>query len=192
MRTVAEIYDIEDTRSRVRTRLVAVGLVLASMVLITVTLTALVLGPLFGAGRHVARWLGGAEVYGAVWEWVGVPVAFLALLVWAAAVFHSVPHEHVGWGEHVGGAALTGALWLLVSAGFRLYLQLFGGNPVFGILGGALVVLVWLYLLSLALLLGAEMNAVLTLRAKTAADEVDSSPPGIGAVPLHRGTSAGG
>ena len=37
----------------------------------------------------------------------------------------------------------------------QTYLQLFGGNPVFGILGGALVVLVWVYLLSLALLLGA-------------------------------------
>lgn len=170
MRTVAQIYDVEDTRSAVRTRLVAVGLAVASMVLIVVTLTALVVGPLFGAGRHVARWLGAADVYGAVWEWTGVPVAFLALLVWAAAVFHAVPHHHVGWRQHVGGAALTGTLWLLVSAGFRLYLQLFGGNPVFGILGGALVVLVWLYLLSLALLLGAELNAALAERAAAAAD----------------------
>lgn len=170
MRTLGEIYDVEDTRSRVRTRLVAVGLALASMVLIVVTLTALVVGPLFGAGRHVARWLGAADVYGAAWEWVGVPVAFLALLVWAAMVFHSVPHHHVGWRQHVGGAALTGTLWLLVSAGFRLYLQLFGGNPVFGILGGALVILLWLYLLSVALLLGAELNAVLAARAEVAAD----------------------
>ncbi len=171
MRTLAEIYGMQDTRSRVRTRLVALGLALASMVLIVVTLTALVVGPLFGAGRHVARWVGAADVYGAVWEWAGVPVAFLVLLVWAAAVFHSVPHHHVGWGQHVGGAALTGALWVLVSVAFRLYLHLFGGNPVFGILGGALVVLVWLYLLSLALLLGAELNAVLAARAEVAATQ---------------------
>lgn len=192
MRTVAEIYNVQDTRSRMRTRLVAVGLAVASMVLIVVTLTALVVGPLFGAGRHVAQWLGAAEVYGAVWEWAGIPVAFLALLVWAAAVFHSVPHHHLGWRQHVGGAALTGMLWLLVSAGFRLYLQVFGGNPVFGILGGALVVLVWLYLLSLALLLGAELNAVLVDRAKAAADDGDLSPLGISAVAMHPGTSAGG
>ncbi len=192
MRTVAQIYDVEDTRSRMRTRLVAVGLALASMVLIVVTLTALVVGPLFGAGRHVAQWLGVGEIYWAVWAWAGVPVAFLALLVWAAAVFHSVRHHHVGWRPHAGGAAMTGTLWLLVSAGFRLYLQLFGGNPVFGILGGALVVLVWLYLLSLALLLGAELNAVLAEPAKTAADASELSPLGIGADALHSGTTAGG
>jgi membrane protein len=56
-----------------------------------------------------------------------------------------------------------------VSAGFRLYLYLFGGNPVFGVLGGALVVLVWLYVLNLALLVGAELNAVLVQRRAASA-----------------------
>jgi len=164
LRTLAQIYDIEDTRSRIRTRFVAVGLAVASMLLVVVTLTALVLGPLFGAGRNVAQWMGLDDVYGAVWDWAGVPVASVALLAWAAVVFHSVPHRHVGWRQHVGGAALTGTLWLLASCGLRVYLELFGGNPVFGILGGALVVLVWLYLLSIGLLVGAESNAVLAER----------------------------
>ncbi len=132
LRTLAQIYDVDDTRSRIRTRFVAVGLAIASMLLIVVTLTALVAGPLFGAGRNVARWIGVDDVYGAVWQWASVPVAFVTLLAWAAVVFHSVPHRHVGWRQHVGGAALTGILWLLVSAGLRVYLELFGGNPVFG------------------------------------------------------------
>ncbi len=97
-------------------------------------------------------------------------MAFLVLVGWAAVVFHSVPHAHAGWRAHFGGAALTGALWLMASGGLRLYLQLFGGNPVFGVLGGALVVLLWMYLLSLALLLGAELNAVLAERALDARD----------------------
>jgi membrane protein len=167
LRTLGEIYDVEDRRSRIRTRLVALGLALASMLLIVVTLTALVVGPLFGAGQAVARLIGLKEVYGALWEWLGIPAAFLALLAWATVVFHSVPHRHVGWRQHVGGAALTGVLWLVVSVGFRLDLPRFGGNPVFGILGGALVVLVWLYLLSIALLVGAELNAVLAKRSES-------------------------
>jgi membrane protein len=184
MRTLAQIYDFEDTRSRPKTRLLAVGLALASMVLIVVTLSALVLGPLFGVGRTIAQWIGAADIYGVVWQWAGVPVAFVTLLVWAAAVFHAVPHRHVGWRQHVGGAALTGVLWLLVSGGFRLYLAVFGGNPIFGILSGALVVLLWMYLLSLALLLGAELNAVLAERADVADQGTDVSPVGINATPL--------
>jgi len=115
MRTMAQIYDVEDTRSRLKTRLVSVGLALASMILIVITLTALVVGPLFGVGRTIAQWIGAADIYGVVWQWAVVPVAFVILLVWAAAVFHAVPHRHVGWRQHVGGAALTGVLWLMVS-----------------------------------------------------------------------------
>jgi len=192
MRTLAQIYDVEDTRSRLKTRLMAVGLALASMVLIVVTLTALVVGPLFGVGRTIAQWVGAADVYGVLWQWAGVPVAFATLLVWAATVFHAVPHHHVGWRQHVGGAALTGVLWLLVSGGLRLYLGLFGGNPIFGILSGALLVLVWMYLLSLSLLLGAELNAVLAERADVPDEGTDVSPVGISAVPSHPGPNIGG
>jgi len=191
-RALAQIYDVDDTRSRVRTRLVAVGLALASMLLMIVTLSALVIGPLFGVGRHVARWVGFDEAYGTIWQWAGVPVAFLALLAWAAVVYHSVPHRHVGWRQHVCGAALTGLLWLLVSAGLRLYLELFGGNPVFGILGGALVVLLWLYGLSLALLLGAELNAVLSRRAAPTEEESQLSQLGINVACLQPEPTAGG
>ncbi len=169
LRALAEIYEAEEIRARLRRRMVAVGLAAASMLLLVLTLAALVLGPLFGAGRAVAEWLGLDAAYGAVWAWLGIPLAFLALLAWAAVVFHSVPHRHVGWRPHIAGAACTGVLWLFVSFGFRLYLQLFGGNPVFGVLGGALVVLLWLYMLSLALLIGAELNAVLAERSGTPA-----------------------
>ena len=168
LRTLDQIYDVEETRSRIRTRFVALALAVASMVLVVLILSALVVGPLLGAGRVVAGGVGLDSVYGAVWEWLGVSVALLALLAWAAVMFHSVPHRHVGWRPHLGGAALTGGLWVLVSIGFRLYLDLFGGNPVFGVLGGALVVLLWMYVLSLALLVGAELNAVLAERSGAA------------------------
>lgn len=164
MIALSEIYDYGETRSRLRRRAVAVGLAAASMALVVLILAMLVLGPLLGAGRAVARVFALEGAYGTVWSWVGLPVAFAALLAWAAVAFHSVPHTHVGWRHHIAGAALTGALWLVVSVGFRLYLHLFGGNPVFGVLGGALVVLLWLYLLSLALLVGAELSAVMAER----------------------------
>lgn len=190
LRALSMIYDTPDGRSRLRTRLLALGLSLASVTLIVATLTALVIGPLFGLGRKLAGWIGAADLYYFLWQWLGLPVAFVILLVWATLIFHSVPHRHVGWRQHVGGAALTGVLWLLVSWGLRMYLQFFGGNPVFGILGGALVVLLWLYFLSLALLLGAEMNAVLAMRAGDREGKGRLSQSHISAMPLHPGASS--
>ena len=50
-----------------------------------------------------------------------------------------------------------------MSFGFRVYLDaaVGGMNAVFGLLGGALILLVWLYLLAMGLLVGAEINSVL-------------------------------
>jgi membrane protein len=46
--------------------------------------------------------------------------------------------------------------------GFRLYLDFAAAsNPVLGAFGGGAIVMTWAYLLSLALLLGGELNAVL-------------------------------
>ncbi len=59
----------------------------------------------------------------------------------------------------------TTALWLVASAGFRVYLEIAAdGNPVLGAFGGGAIVMTWAYLLSLALLLGGELNAVLMQR----------------------------
>jgi membrane protein len=55
----------------------------------------------------------------------------------------------------------------VVSLGFSVYLRVAADfNQVLGILGGGLILLVWLYLLSIAFLLGAELNAILAGRAR--------------------------
>ncbi|MDP9387683.1 MAG: YihY/virulence factor BrkB family protein [Actinomycetota bacterium] len=160
LRALAEISDEAETRTRLRRGLVAVGIGLGSVAVVAIMLAMLVLGPLFGLGRGVAGWVGLGDVYAAAWRWAGLPVAFLMLVGWAGVILHAAPHRHLGWRHDLLGAAVTGVLWVAVSLGFRLYLELFGGNPVYGVLGGALVVLLWTYLLSASLLVGAEVNAV--------------------------------
>lgn len=53
-------------------------------------------------------------------------------------------------------------LFLVVTAGFHLYLRVAGErNPVLGAFGGGVIVMTWAWLLSLALLAGGELNATL-------------------------------
>jgi membrane protein len=52
--------------------------------------------------------------------------------------------------------------WLGVSYAFSLYAQSFGRfNHTYGTLGGAIALLLWMFLSSVAILLGAELNAEL-------------------------------
>ena len=63
----------------------------------------------------------------------------------------------------VPGAFAGMMLWLVVSLLFRLYLQFFNSyNKTYGSLGAVIVLMLWLNLSSAAILVGAEVNAVLS------------------------------
>jgi membrane protein len=60
------------------------------------------------------------------------------------------------------GAALAVALWIVVSWAFSLYLRTLASYTVYyGSLAAVAVLLVWLWLISLAILIGAELNSQL-------------------------------
>jgi membrane protein len=64
---------------------------------------------------------------------------------------------------------LTSFLWGAASLGFSSYLQLVvPRSPVLGALGGGLILMTWLYLLCFSLLVGAELNAILLARKRSA------------------------
>ena len=57
------------------------------------------------------------------------------------------------------GAVLAAISWAIVSALFRLYVTNFGNyNKVYGAVGAVIVLLLWLYMTSLVLLLGDQLN----------------------------------
>jgi len=58
------------------------------------------------------------------------------------------------------GSVVAALLWLLGSVGFSLYVNFFGDyNKTYGALTGVIVLLLWLFLTSYIVLLGAEINA---------------------------------
>lgn len=160
-------YDTGERRSRLRLRLVALGLAVGSVVVGALVLAAFVAGPLLGGGRAVADLFGMGEVFTFVWTWVRWPAGSGVLVLWAAVLYRTGSIVTPAWAATLPGAVAAAGLWLLVSAGFALYVRVAAaGNPVFGALGGALILLVWVYLLSVSLLVGGELNAILEARRR--------------------------
>lgn len=58
--------------------------------------------------------------------------------------------------------------WMIVSIGFSFYVENFANySIIYGALGTVIILMVWLYMTSLILILGAELNAALkTIREK--------------------------
>jgi membrane protein len=65
-------------------------------------------------------------------------------------------------------------LWLLLTTGFRVYLQYFNSyNKTYGSLGAVIILMLWLYLTAMVLLVGAALNSVLT---EMSSDEAETAP----------------
>jgi membrane protein len=96
-----------------------------------------------------------------VWDVAKWPlIAFLAIIVVAVLYFYSpnVRHLRIRWVTL--GALLAIVVWVLATIGFAIYVLNFSHyNRVYGWLGGAVVLLLWLYLSNLVVVFGAEMDA---------------------------------
>ncbi len=157
-------YEVPETRPFWRVELLALGLTVSAGILIILALGVLVVGNrLLGvlAGPTALRgWLG------TLWpllHW-GVVAGFFILAI--ALLYHTAPNlKHSGRG--LWPAALTTfCIWILISIGLAVYVDHFGNfNAIYGSLGAVIALMLWFYLLALALLLGAELHGELRRRA---------------------------
>jgi membrane protein len=163
---VGTAYGVRPTRAWWKRTLVQMVVASALLVLLALAAAAVVLsGP---AARWVGDLLGAGQFAVSAWAIVKWPVFTVAaaaafLMLFRFAPGRCAPRVWLLW----PGAATGVAVWLLGSALFGLYVSHFGSyNRTYGLLGGAVVFLVWLWLLNLSLLIGEELNDTLEQRRR--------------------------
>ncbi|AEA24547.1 ribonuclease BN [Pseudonocardia dioxanivorans CB1190] len=148
-------YDEEETRGFLRLRGTALGLTLAAIVFVLLAVALVAAMP----AVFEAVGLGGAGlVVAQVVRWVLLVVLVVVAL---AVVYRVAPDRDAPKFRWVSvGAVVATVLWLVGSIVFSVYVDNFGSyNKTYGALAGAVVLLLWLYLTSYIVLLGAEINA---------------------------------
>jgi membrane protein len=119
----------------------------------------LIFGPTIEHYLGQALGLQGALVY--VWWAAQWPILLLGLLAAFATLLYLGPNvEQPRWSFLSIGTAAAVFVWLLVSGLFAFYTSHFSSyNKAWGSLAAVIVMLVWLWMTSLALLFGGELNA---------------------------------
>jgi len=93
-------------------------------------------------------------------------IATLTSIAVITLIYHHAVPRTQPWHSVIPGATLATILWFSVTILFRSYLAHFGSfATIYGSLGVAMALLVWMYLISLVVLVGAEFNALLFPRA---------------------------
>ena len=158
-RGLAVIGGHPGTRTNMKGRLLGIAFGLATVLVVLVMLLSSVVGPLLGFEKLLPN-DGGIVV--TIWAWVRIPVLGATVVAWLAVLLSKGPGGGLRWREALPGAAFAAIGWIVLTLGFQLYVVLSGGgNPIYGVLGGILVALSWLYLLIVALVLGGLLNQVL-------------------------------
>jgi membrane protein len=88
-------------------------------------------------------------------------VIIIALFYFSISfIYYFGPAERKKWKFFSAGSSLTTLLVIFFSLGFSYYINNFGQyNKIYGSIGTLLVIMLWLYLISNALLIGFELNA---------------------------------
>jgi membrane protein len=151
-------YDVKETRSWWKVRLISVLLTLALSVLIISALAIILYG---GAiGDAVATRYGFSGLFKIAWRILQWPIALFFVLATFSLIYNFAPNL----GPHerrwlTPGSFVGVALWLAISFGFRIYLHFFNSySMTYGSLGALIVLMLWFYLTGVAILIGGEVN----------------------------------
>jgi membrane protein len=172
-------------RSWLRQRLIAAMWVIGTLAAIAGATWILLAinGVAMGLGSHLPQlFKRGSDFLAAGWQRFGVLSVFVGMVSVGLAIFYRTAVRHPpGVQRKVWtGTGVALILWALVSWGFGTYVSRIAHYAVFyGSLATVAVILLWLYLTSLALVVGAEVNAVLEGMREPLADSM--SPESVAA-----------
>ena len=107
-----------------------------------------------------------------LWHWLTrlarYAVAFVTAWAMAACLFYFGPYRPQRWPFVWRGAVLATVLWLASTAGFGWYVRHMASyNVMYGSIGAGIALLVWMYIMSVAALIGCEYNAAYERSVKT-------------------------
>lgn len=167
-------YSESEKRGFVKQTLLSLAFTLAAILGFLVVLTITVAIPVTLAVLGTQTWV---QALVAVARWA---------VLWAMAVAgfsiiyrYAPARKPARWRWVTWGSAIGATLWLIVSAVFALYVRTFGNyGETYGALAAVVLLLLWFYLSSFAVLLGAEVNA--EMERQTERDTTDGPEKPLG------------
>jgi membrane protein len=153
-------YDVTEWRPWWKRRLLAMLLTVALALFIIIALMLVLVGP--AIAFRLANWLGLGSAVALLWSLIRWPVILFGVVFSVDLVYHFAPNRRGRWVWITPGSVLATALWIVSSLAFRAYVTNFGDyTATYGAIGGAIVTMLWFYVSSIAILVGAELNGVI-------------------------------
>lgn len=162
IKAVNRALDLEENRPFLKLRGLAIIFTLGLFLMLILAFTVLIFGEVIFDAIFVSyTWP--AVVIWKILKFL-IPLAFMVLVF--TLLFKYSPsiknNVKIKFSESVPGAIFSSIAWIILSIGFSFYVTNFSNySKTYGSLGGVIVFLIWLYMSSIVIVLGAEVNATL-------------------------------
>ncbi len=178
MNALNKAYDVEETRPFWKAKGIAILMTLGLTGFILVGVLLLTVGPQIG--EWIADLFGLGGVFEVVWSIARWPVALLILVLSVALLYYFAPDADQPFRWITPGGLVGVLLWVLASVAFNLYVSSDFNtyNQTYGSIGTVIILLLYLYISSIAILFGAELNATLVrLKEEISGEQILDAKP---------------
>jgi membrane protein len=152
-------YDVKEKRPWWKQRLLALAVLLGWAVVMTLVTGILLAGDNVVHYAQTTLGMGSAALQ--VWSVLQFPLAVVLLVAFLYLIYWLLPYIKMDKRQILVGSIVAAALFGIVTLLFRLYIQHFPPNATYGTVGAVMVLLGWMYFVSVVILVGGELNSEL-------------------------------
>ncbi|MBS4175038.1 YihY/virulence factor BrkB family protein [Bacillus sp. FJAT-49736] len=159
-------YEVKETRSFFITRGLSILLTIAMIFVLLIALIVPIFGEVFGI--YIFSYLGISDQFAHFWNGLRWLISMVILFVVFMCLYYMTPNKKIRCLTVIPGAVIATVGWAFVSFAFSFYVGNFGHySTTYGSLGGIIVLILWFYLTGFILMIGGEVNAILTNNKKS-------------------------
>jgi membrane protein len=153
-------YDEAEDRAFWKIRGIALLFTLALGIVILIAFVLLIFGKIIG--EHIFNRLSFPENFDTIWGFIKYGIPLTAMFIVFVFLYRSTPNRRLSYREVIPGSIFSTIGWVVTSILFAFYVNHWDSyTKTYGSIGGIIVLLIWLYISSIIILLGGEINAAL-------------------------------
>lgn len=160
MNAMNKAYNVPESRPAWKRYLLSALYTIGIAVILLLAAALMVIGPQWI--EWLGSWVGLGEIAVTLWAWLRWPVAIMLLMLVVAILYYFTPDVEQKFRYITPGSVVAVIIWIAASLGFGAYVSNFGNyDAMYGGIGAMIVLLLFFYISSAVLLLGAELNATI-------------------------------
>ncbi|BCZ49147.1 hypothetical protein psyc5s11_52140 [Clostridium gelidum] len=159
IKSVNKAYNFKENRSFIKISIISMLGILALALTIILSLAMLVFGNVIGEYIKNSNQL--YKMILIIWNIFRYAFIFIIMIFIFASIYKLAPAKKLKWKEVIPGSIFSTIGWILVSFGFSFYIDNFNNySRFYGSLGAVFILMTWLFLISIIIILGVEINFV--------------------------------